>query len=97
MRRLAQGHLDTQLGGARDRTSNLPVVAQPVAQCEHTNVGSLLDQSAKSEAVPLQRGPMRPPLGGRPVYTWVGGPLHGCEQVSVAWLCGFVRIKASVI
>ena len=26
--RLAQGHLDTQLGGAGDRTSNLPVTSQ---------------------------------------------------------------------
>ena len=28
-RRLAQGHLDTQLGGAGDRTSDLPVTRQP--------------------------------------------------------------------
>ena len=29
VRRLAQGHLNTQLGGAGDRTSNLPVTSQP--------------------------------------------------------------------
>ena len=29
VRCLAQGHLDTQLGGAWDRTSNLPVTSQP--------------------------------------------------------------------
>ena len=29
VRRLAQGHLDTRLGGAGDRTSNLPVTSQP--------------------------------------------------------------------
>ena len=29
MRRLAQGHLDAQLEGAGDRTSNLPVTSQP--------------------------------------------------------------------
>ena len=29
VRRFAQGHLCTQLGGARDRTSNLPVINQP--------------------------------------------------------------------
>ena len=29
MRCLAQGHLDTQLGGARVRTSNLAVPSQP--------------------------------------------------------------------
>ena len=29
VRGLAQGHLDTPLGGARDRTSNLPVTMQP--------------------------------------------------------------------
>ena len=29
VRCLAQGHLDTQLGGARDRTSNLAVASQP--------------------------------------------------------------------
>ena len=29
MGRLAQGRLDTQLGGAGDRTSNLPVTSQP--------------------------------------------------------------------
>ena len=29
VRCLAQGHLDTQLGGAGDRTSNLPVNSQP--------------------------------------------------------------------
>ena len=29
VRRLAQGHLHTQLGGAGDRTSNLPVTSQP--------------------------------------------------------------------
>ena len=28
-RRLAQGHLNTQLGGAGDRTSDLPVTSQP--------------------------------------------------------------------
>ena len=30
MRRLAQGHLDPQLGGAGDRTSNLPVTSQVI-------------------------------------------------------------------
>ena len=29
VRRLAQGHLVTQLGGAGDQTSNLPVTSQP--------------------------------------------------------------------
>ena len=29
VRRLAQGHLDSQLGGAGDQTSNLPVTSQP--------------------------------------------------------------------
>ena len=29
MRRLAQGHLHTQLGGAGDQTSNLPVSSHP--------------------------------------------------------------------
>ena len=29
VRRLAQGHLDPQLGGAGDLTSNLPVTSQP--------------------------------------------------------------------
>ena len=29
VRRLTQGHLHTQLGGAGDRTSNLPVTSQP--------------------------------------------------------------------
>ena len=29
MRRLAQGHPDTQLGGAGDRTLTLPVTSQP--------------------------------------------------------------------
>ena len=29
MRRLAQGHLYTQLGGAEDRTSKLPVTSHP--------------------------------------------------------------------
>jgi hypothetical protein len=34
VRRLAQGHLDTQLGGAGDRTSNLPVTGQPAVPPE---------------------------------------------------------------
>ena len=29
VRGFAQGHLDTQLGGAGDRTSDLPVTSQP--------------------------------------------------------------------
>ena len=36
MRRLAQAHLDTQLGGAGDRTSNLPVTSQPTLPPEAT-------------------------------------------------------------
>jgi hypothetical protein len=34
VRRLAQGHLDTQQGGAGDRTSNLPVRSQPALPLE---------------------------------------------------------------
>ena len=36
MRRLAQGHHDTQLGGAGDRTSNLAVTSQPALPPELT-------------------------------------------------------------
>ena len=36
MRRLAQAHLDTQLGGAGDQTSNLPVTSQPTLTPEAT-------------------------------------------------------------
>ena len=40
VRRLAQGHLDTQLGGSGDRTSNLPVTVQPALPPEPHQKGT---------------------------------------------------------
>ena len=40
MRRHAQGHLDTQLGGSGDRTSNLPVPVQPALPPEPHQKGT---------------------------------------------------------
>ena len=37
VRCLAQGHLDTQLGGAGDRTNNLQVTSQPALPHTHTH------------------------------------------------------------
>ena len=34
VRRLSKGHLDTQLGGAGDRTGNLPVLSKPALPTE---------------------------------------------------------------
>ena len=67
MRRLAQGHLDTRLRGARDRTSNLPFKSQPALPPELSQPpvstpgprpGSTLPQTvtAKYHRLPLETG-----------------------------------------
>ena len=38
---LSQGHLDTTLGGARDRTSTLPVTRQPALAPEQSRMNSI--------------------------------------------------------
>ena len=46
VRRLAQGHLDTRLGGAGNRTMNLPVTSQPALPPEpHAAVQSVQFQN----------------------------------------------------
>ena len=53
VRRLAQGHLDTRLGGAGDRTSNLPVNDQR-------------DEPLRSRQSSMERSPARLQSGGDP-------------------------------
>ena len=58
MRHLAQGHLDTQIGGAGDQTSNLPVTSQPALPPEllSPTTTMLYTCLAVSESVPSSVG-----------------------------------------
>ena len=78
MRRLAQGHLHTQLGGAGDRTSNLPVTSQPALTPELLPAHQLHPLSPRTLQSPLHTDTRDRGVEGLMMNGWTeGGEMDG--------------------